>query len=61
MVKSLGQVLVFEVHATAVTGRTPFPRSIKDIWGHKQHDSKQERKRTHMGRFLFAFIKIDIN
>lgn len=31
MVKSLGQVLPFEVHATAVTGRTPAPRSIRDI------------------------------
>lgn len=47
MLKSLGQVLVFEVHATAVTGRTPLPRSTKDIWGHKQHNSKPGRKRTH--------------
>lgn len=61
MVKSLGQVLVFEVHATAVTGRTPLPRSIKDIWGHKQHNSEQGRKRTHTGRFLIALIKMDVN
>lgn len=31
MVKALGQVLTFEVQATAVTGRTAVPRSIKDI------------------------------
>lgn len=37
--KSLGQVPVLEVHATAVIGRTPPPCSIKDIWG--RETSKQ--------------------
>ena len=50
--KSLGQVPVLEVHATAVIGRTPPPRSIKDIWG---------RETSKQGRFMASGREDSIN